>query len=898
MTTVRPRLLPLLTLMAAVLLAGCTRRFFRERADADVNKLLTEKNVFEPWKIEDWHVYPDERARFADPTNPDRPPMPPDDPAARALSPNPQKPGKAGIGLIEGTGYLELLSAWDAMNRAELPPALPPVAGNSASPYATPATAPGPANHDFLIKVEQACELGLINSREYQDQRENLYIAALPVSLQRFSFAAQFLATANSAYETTGPLTPLGERQRFVGDATTGFNKLFPTGALLIYRLANQYVFELINGKPQVSVTSLTLDLTQPLLSGGGLAVNLEPLTQSERNLLYQIRTYARFRKQYYVNVAAGSTIFSNLVVDPTLGGLTTGVSTTRGGYLPAVQQLAFLEVDRQNVESFKEFLKQFVAFAEGGQVSDQQVGQIKQSLLNGESTVLRDELSYRTALDSLKIQLGLSPEIGLEVDQTPLKPIKDQLSRYEQVIDQFKAIQVRVAGYGGIDEAGQLRERLKKELTESDFVRGTRFRERILSEWATWERVRLTDDELRKRLAEMRERRRRILAEQTETEMKIGQREKSKEPIPPDLMAQLARLTEQLKAIERELTLGELEDTLRRYEAQPWKNLPKNPADKPGEWEQRVGFLQQQRFHAVESTFELVLVEPRNERSSTLGNTWPDLPPVVIDGVDIVGAPLQTAYSLSARTALTNRLDLMNARAQLVDSWRQIAVNANSLLGVLNVGYHLDTSTPAGQAKPLDFSTNRATQRVTVNAELPLVRRLERNNYRIALINYQRERRLLQSTEDQVLSQLRSDLRQLRLQAENYRIQQQLVDLAYNQVEQALENFNQPQGAGAATSVSAVTFTNNLIGAQRGLVGAQQAMYQVWITYLTERMNVFLDLEMMPLDARGVWIDEYATRERESVSGPNQLPGNGERLPPPRPDGGLRSPYTPEKQP
>ena len=40
--------------------------------------------------------------------------------------------------------------------------------------------------------------------------------------------------------------------------------------------------------------------------------------------------------------------------------------------------------------------------------------------------------------------------------------------------------------------------------------------------------------------------------------------------------------------------------------------------------------------------------------------------------------------------------------------------------------------------------------------------------------------------------------------------------------------------------------------------------------------MNVFLDLEMMPLDARGVWIDEYATRERESVIGPNQLPGNG----------------------
>ncbi len=65
------------------------------------------------------HVYPDSRARFADPTNPDRPPMPPDDPAAYDLSPNPQKPGKPGVARVEGSGYLDLMTKWDAENRAE-----------------------------------------------------------------------------------------------------------------------------------------------------------------------------------------------------------------------------------------------------------------------------------------------------------------------------------------------------------------------------------------------------------------------------------------------------------------------------------------------------------------------------------------------------------------------------------------------------------------------------------------------------------------------------------------------------------------------------------------------------------------------------------------------------------
>jgi hypothetical protein len=36
--------------------------------------------------------------------------------------------------------------------------------------------------------------------------------------------------------------------------------------------------------------------------------------------------------------------------------------------------------------------------------------------------------------------------------------------------------------------------------------------------------------------------------------------------------------------------------------------------------------------------------------------------------------------------------------------------------------------------------------------------------------------------------------------------------------------------------------------------------LYTTWVTYQTVRWQLYRDLEMMPLDFRGVWIDDIAT--------------------------------------
>ena len=177
-----------------------------------------------------------------------------------------------------------------------------------------PRSPPG-SPRPYLLKLEQAVELGLINSREYQDARENLYMAALPVATQRFSFAAQFFAFGQAVRQWAGSQTSAVPKNNWALSSNVGFSKLFSTGALLLADFANQTVFNLSGfGRSLTSQSTINLDLIQPLLRGGGRAVTLEPLTQAERNLLYEIRLFARFRIEYYVSevVAASSGPLSN----------------------------------------------------------------------------------------------------------------------------------------------------------------------------------------------------------------------------------------------------------------------------------------------------------------------------------------------------------------------------------------------------------------------------------------------------------------------------------------------------------------------------------------------------------------------------------------------------------
>jgi hypothetical protein len=149
---------------------------------------------------------------------------------------------------------------------------------------------------------------------------------------------------------------------------------------------------------------------------------------------------------------------------------------------------------------------------------------------------------------------------------------------------------------------------------------------------------------------------------------------------------------------------------------------------------------------------------------------------------------------------------------------------------------------------------------------------------------------------EDLAVQAVRGEIRQLRVLAENYRIQQRQVELAYLTVENSLDTLKAPPAAGGAgqqsTAGTAAALTNQLLTAQNRVPTAQNALMTVWINYLNTRLQLYRDLELMPLDTRGVWTDDQSTRDCDDAS---QRPAPGaegrgqperrqpERLPPPR---------------
>jgi hypothetical protein len=956
---------------------GCTRRFYRDRADKEVDSLLLEKDKYPEWKIDDYHVYPDPRSRNADWTNPDRPPMPPDDPAAYNQAPRPQRPGHAGVQYIEGTGYLDLMAEWDRENRCRLEAARgteapeeegagDPVgqAGETKTPaqlarereveiereLAIPVSASGPLPtppemqrcKPYLLNLEQTVELGFLCSREFQTVRENLYLSALPVTAERFSFVAQPYLADQLIRQRAGSETQ-GPHNAWINNSAFGFTKLFSTGALLLFNFANQTVYNLGMNPGPTSVSTVSLDFVQPFLRGGGRAVALEPLTQAERNLVYAVRDYFRLRQEYFVFFAAGQPNFipgvqpgvvailppttttagpfvAGATFTPTLAGaaglvglgpfngaagsaasvqVAPGVSgrllpsgapfPTPQGFIATIGEKAQLINIYKNIQALERFLNLFRVYLDGGLVNQVQVNAVEQQLLSSRANALTSQASYRISLDQLKQQLGIPMTVPIDLDMERLQPVIDVADRYENLTASFESATNRSLAYGRAAEAGQLRDRYRRLFRTSGLVRDTRFAQTFPQRWAAVEA--LSDDALAARMKGLLAEMRKLLALRDNLQAK-------QEALPE---ADQRRLDELIA----ETDVGAFEQNLRAYMQEPW-NKQKDPLAR--------SVVQRRGFQLVHRSFLAVLEAPFAEKLATIRTSWPDLPPLCVDGVDLLRADEDEALAVITRAGLANRVDLMNQRAQVVDAWRKIKVAANALLGTVTVDYHVDSSTPAGQARPFAFGDGRTTHQLIFNFSPPLVRIIERNNYRSALINYQQIRRALMINEDQVVFEARFQLRNLRALANNYqRIQRRNIELAYVQVDQALQQFAQPLAPVGADLPGFVgptaqrpqaqdpaALTTQLLQAQNSLLSAQNSLYSTWIGYLTTRMNFYRDLGVLPLDSRGVWIDASAAA-CDCSNSPDRQPAD-EQQPgqqrPPAGDGGERPERLPEPAP
>jgi len=207
-------------------------------------------------------------------------------------------------------------------------------------------------------------------------------------------------------------------------------------------------------------------------------------------------------------------------------------------------------------------------------------------------------------------------------------------------------------------------------------------------------------------------------------------------------------------------------------------------------------------------------------------------------------------------RIASENRRDWMNARAALVDQWRQIEVLANDLESQLDLVVGGNLTTTSDTLTPIHNTT--AQMQVGFEFDAPLTRLAERNAYREVLISYQRARRQYYAFQDRVSQVLREALRSIHVSQLEFELQRAAVRTAINRVREQQLKLRPALKPGQETAPFGPTAARDLVDALRALLNAQNAFLGVWLDYQVQLMNLDFDLGTMPLDEQGMWpLDE-----------------------------------------
>jgi hypothetical protein len=158
---------------------GCNRTFYRRQADADAYRLIQEKATNPHWELPNFTIAVDPRSRMFDPYCADCPPMPPDDPTAHEL-----------MHCVDGK------RGWPFWHDNGDTP-------NIENP-AWPAYLQYDQHGGVIVNKNDSVRIALLNSPQYQQNLEQLYLSALDVSFERFRFDAQGFAGYETFYTADG----------------------------------------------------------------------------------------------------------------------------------------------------------------------------------------------------------------------------------------------------------------------------------------------------------------------------------------------------------------------------------------------------------------------------------------------------------------------------------------------------------------------------------------------------------------------------------------------------------------------------------------------------------------------------------------------------------------------
>ncbi len=344
----RSQLLAIALAAAVAACQGCKKApFFKDAADREVRRIIAEKQDKVPGTPASFGIEPPEEAELKRFT----PPRPRATEPTTALSDEDLDAADKGNGL----------------------PAIPDA---------------------VRLTLREALQLAARHSRDYQSRREDLYLSALDLTLERFRWNPQW----------TGVLSAGATRDPDKSWAETGtsftVSQLLALGGKVTASLATDLILY-STGDPRTTATSLlTLEYLQPLWRKHGRLVAMEPLTQAERNTVYALRTFARYRKSFCVD------------------------ATSR--YYRVLQQRDAVLNQWNNYKRIRQSRRDAEALARVGEKARLELDQTRQDELRALANWVRAVRQYREQLDQFKVFLGLPADAPVELDAAEVEKLRE----------------------------------------------------------------------------------------------------------------------------------------------------------------------------------------------------------------------------------------------------------------------------------------------------------------------------------------------------------------------------------------------------------------------------------------------------------------------------------------
>ncbi len=234
------------------------------------------------------------------------------------------------------------------------------------------------------------------------------------------------------------------------------------------------------------------------------------------------------------------------------------------------------------------------------------------------------------------------------------------------------------------------------------------------------------------------------------------------------------------------------------------------------------------------------------------------------LEGIGLLPVPVGDDQAF--RIALDRRPDLLNEIDAFEDSKRKITVAADALKPGLLVsgGAELKSGGATDYAR---FNLDDYRLNGGIELDLPLNRKLQRNDFRRSTISFERQLRSLALFLDELKSDLRGDLRTLDQSRQSYEIQVSAKALADRRVESSELSLQ----AGRVQ-------VREVVDAQTSRVQAYNAATAALVDYHLTRLRLLLDLGLLKTEREKFWLSP-GEFPKSGESGPQRAAGQSDRL-------------------